>query len=74
MSRKMKIYQTIMAVLLAVFIVAAQSCTGDFERINTNPDQVTPGQTEVDYYNVGSKIKVLQGLVVDTQEHLAPIL
>ncbi|WP_279069134.1 SusD/RagB family nutrient-binding outer membrane lipoprotein [Alistipes timonensis] len=70
MSRKMKIYQTIMAVLLAVFIVAAQSCTGDFERINTNPDQVTPGQTEVDYYNVGSKIKVLQGLVVDTQEHL----
>ena len=49
-----------MAVLLAVFIVAAQSCTGDFERINTNPDQVTPGQTEVDYYNVGSKIKVLK--------------
>ena len=37
MSRKMKIYQTIMAVLLAVFIVAAQSCTGDFERINTIP-------------------------------------
>lgn len=44
-----------MAVLLAVFIVAAQSCTGDFERINTNPDQVTPGQTEVVIIRSGQK-------------------
>lgn len=70
MSKLLKYNRTSWIALLAVALLAMQSCTDDFIRMNTNPDQVTDAQTEADYYNIGSKIKAMEGMVIPTQEHL----
>lgn len=45
------------------------SCTGRFESINTNPNQVTKDQMGAYNYAVGAKVISLQALVVPAQEH-----
>lgn len=46
------------------------SCTGDFDRINRNPYEITKEQLGRERYNIGSTLKGLQGLVVPSEEHL----
>lgn len=46
------------------------SCTIGFEEMNTNPNQVTGDQMEVNNYRTGSKIRNLQNLVIPVQEHM----
>lgn len=45
------------------------SCTGRFEYLNTNPNQVTQDQMQANNYMVGTKVIALQSLVVPVQEH-----
>jgi len=45
-------------------------CTGRFERMNTNPNQVTADQMEVMNYRTGTKVTNLQNLVVPVEEHI----
>ncbi len=45
------------------------SCTGRFEYLNTNPNQVSQGQMQANNYIVGTKVVALQSLVVPVQEH-----
>ena len=45
------------------------SCTGDFDRINRNPYEITKEELGRERYNIGSTLKGLQGLVVPTEEH-----
>ena len=54
--------------LLALFGLAA--CTGDFEDINRNPNQVTEEQMDALNYKTGTKFKALQSLVIPVQEHM----
>ena len=46
------------------------SCTGRFERLNTNPNQVTADQMEVMNYRTGTKVTNLQNLVIPVEEHI----
>ena len=45
------------------------SCTDRFEKLNTNPNQVTSGQMEAKNYRTGTKVLALQSLVVPVEEH-----
>ncbi len=45
------------------------SCTDRFERLNTNPNQVTSEQMEANNYRTGTKVLALQSLVVPVEEH-----
>ena len=45
-------------------------CTDRFERLNTNPNQVTGDQLEAKNYRVGTKVLSLQSLVIPVQEHM----
>ncbi len=45
------------------------SCTGRFEYLNTNPNQVSQSQMQANNYIVGTKVVALQSLVVPVQEH-----
>ncbi len=45
------------------------SCTDRFERLNTNPNQVTSEQMEAKNYRTGTKVLALQSLVVPVEEH-----
>lgn len=58
--------------LLMVTLVAAAmtSCTGRFEMLNTNPNEVTAGQMEANNYRVGTKIVSMQSLVIPVEEHM----
>ncbi len=58
----------LMAALAAVTLVLV-SCTERFERLNTNPNQVTAGQMEARNYRTGTKVLSLQSLVVPVEEH-----
>ena len=49
---------------------ASTSCTGLFPDYNTNPNQVTAEQMEINNYRTGAKVVALQNLVVPVQEHL----
>ncbi len=49
---------------------ALASCTGDFEDINRNPNQVTEEQMEALNYKTGTKVRTLQSLVIPVQEHM----
>ena len=55
--------------LLSVMLLGMAACTGDFEDINRNPNEVTDDQLQANNYKVGTNIKTLQGLVVPTEEH-----
>lgn len=46
------------------------SCTGQFEKYNTNPNQVTDAQMEVKNYRTGTKVLNLQSLVIPVEEHM----
>ena len=46
------------------------SCTANFLEMNTNPNQVTGEQMEVNNYRTGTKVLNLQNLVVPVQEHM----
>lgn len=50
-------------------LLGLAACTGDFEDINRNPNEVTDDQLQANNYKVGTNIKTLQGLVVPTEEH-----
>lgn len=55
--------------LLAGMLLTA-GCTGDFEDLNRNPNQVTDSEMDVMNYKTGTKVKALQSLVVPVQEHM----
>ena len=56
--------------LLAVVLLGLGACTGDFEEINRNPNQVTEDQMEALNYKTGTKFKSLQSLVIPGEEHM----
>ena len=56
--------------LMAAALLALASCTGDFEDINRNPNQVTEEQMEALNYKTGTKVRTLQSLVIPVQEHM----
>ena len=60
MNNKMRL------LLLSVMLLGMAACTGDFEDINRNPNEVTDDQLQANNYKVGTNIKTLQGLVVPT--------
>ena len=51
-------------------MLSMTSCTTGFYEMNTNPNQVTGEQMEVNNYRTGSKIRNLQNLVIPVQEHM----
>ncbi len=55
--------------LTAVMLIISASCTGRFEYLNTNPNQVSYSQMQANNYIVGTKVVSLQSLVVPVQEH-----
>ena len=57
-------------VLLSVALFGLAACTGDFEEINRNPNQVTDDQMDALNYKTGTKLKALQSLVIPVQEHM----
>ena len=65
-----KITTTTGRLLLAAALLALASCTGDFEDINRNPNQVTEEQMEALNYKTGTKVRTLQGLVIPVEEHM----
>lgn len=61
-KRRNLIITTVMLLLIG--------CTGRFERLNTNPNQVTADQMEVMNYRTGTKVTNLQNLVIPVEEHI----
>lgn len=55
---------------LLAALVGLGSCTGDFEDMNRNPNQVTDDQMDVMNYKIGTAITSLESLVVPVQEHM----
>ncbi|MDE7344496.1 MAG: SusD/RagB family nutrient-binding outer membrane lipoprotein, partial [Alistipes sp.] len=64
-----KMNQYMQLLLLSVVLLTA-GCTGDFEDMNRNPNQVTDEEMDVMNYKTGTKVKALQSLVVPVQEHM----
>ena len=58
------------SVLLSLALFGLAACTGDFEDINRNPNQVTEEQMDALNYKTGTKFKSLQSLVIPVQEHM----
>ena len=56
--------------LMAAVLLVLTACTGDFEDINRNPNQVTEEQMEALNYKTGTKVRTLQSLVIPVQEHM----
>ena len=65
-----KINMSWQSVLLSVALLGLAACTGDFEDINRNPNQVTDDQMDALNYKTGTKFKALQSLVIPVQEHM----
>lgn len=63
-------YRLAAAITAITAMVSAVSCTGRFEILNTNPNQVTDDQMEVNNYRVGTKIVSMQSLVIPVEEHM----
>ena len=57
------------ALLSGIALTTLTSCTGLFPEYNTNPNQVTDGQMEINNYRTGAKVLNLQNQVVPVQEH-----
>ncbi len=55
---------------LSAAVAVLAGCTGYYEDMNRNPNQVTDGQMDAHNYKTGTKIRSLSGLVVPVQEHL----
>lgn len=58
------------SLLLSIALFGLAACTGDFEDINRNPNQVTDEQMYALNYKTGTKVKALQSLVVPVEEHM----
>jgi hypothetical protein len=56
--------------LLSVLLLSIAGCTGDFENINRNPNEVTEDEIQRENYKVGANIRGLQSLVIPVQEHM----
>lgn len=54
---------------VALLFIAA-GCTGNFDEINRNPNEVTYPELEADGYLINTNLKGMQNLVIPTQEHL----
>jgi len=70
MNSMKKTMQHMQHLLLSVVLLTLGACTGDFEDINRNPNQVTDGEMDVMNYKVGTKVLALESLVVPVQEHM----
>lgn len=70
MNSMKKTMQHMQHLLLSVVLLTFGACTGDFEDINRNPNQVTDEEMDVMNYKVGTKVLALEGLVVPVQEHM----
>ena len=46
------------------------SCEERFEKLNTNPNEVTAGQMETNNYRTGTKVLALQNQVIPVEEHM----
>ena len=57
--------------IIMTVMLSMTSCTTGFYEMNTNPNQVTGEQMEVNNYRTGSKIRNLQNLVIPVQEKAA---
>lgn len=55
---------------IAGLCVLLLSCTGNFDEINRNPNQVTEDEIQRGNYKTGSNLRGLIGLVVPAQEHM----
>ena len=55
------------SVLLSLALFGLAACTGDFEDINRNPNQVTYDQMDALNYKTGTEFKALQNLVISVQ-------
>lgn len=51
-------------------LLAAAGCTGNFEEINRNPNEVTEAEMQRENYKTGANVKGLINLVVPAQEHM----
>ena len=58
------------SVLLSLALFGLAACTGDFEDINRNPNQVTDDQMDALNYKTGTWFKAPQSLVIPVQEHM----
>ena len=67
-SSGMEWSRRICLILCPVLIFAG--CTGRFEMMNTNPNQVTAEQMEANNYRVGTKVVSMQSLVIPVEEHM----
>lgn len=65
-----KIFTYMQLLLLSVVLLSISGCTGDFENMNRNPNEVTDDQMDALNYKIGTKFKSLQSLVVPVQEHM----
>ena len=69
--KTIRLTNPIAAVLLATALVGlVPSCTGNFEEINRNPNEVTETEIQRENYKTGANIKGLIGLVVPAEEHI----
>lgn len=58
------------ALIAATTVIFATACTERFEKLNTDPNQVTSDQMEANNYRVGTKIVTMQSLVIPVEEHM----
>ena len=57
------------SIIISILSLLLLSCTGRFEYLNTNPNQVNQEQMQANNYIVGTKVVALQSLVIPVQEH-----
>ena len=65
-----KTYNCKLHIGLLLLVTMCIGCTGNFDEINRNKDQVTKGEMERENYIVGSTLKGLQALESPVKEHL----
>ena len=53
----MKKINAYMQLLLLSVVLLSISCTGDFENMNRNPNEVTDGQMDALNYKIGTKFQ-----------------
>lgn len=56
--------------LFAATLCALASCTGNFDEVNRNPNEVTEDEIQRENYKTGANIKGLISLVVPAEEHI----
>ena len=61
---------TAATLLAGLLIFSLTSCVERFEKLNTNPNEITAEQMETNNYRTGTKVLALEGLVIPVQEHM----